>query len=81
MTKCRVRLSTHRKKIRKHNMELLNEQVNPKKAPLWLLSLVVVMPTFFAFLATSATNVALRHILRAHSVLQLMRQNGLLQAI
>ncbi len=43
-------------------MELLNEQVNPKKAPLWLLSLVVVMPTFFAFLATSATNVALPHI-------------------
>lgn len=34
----------------------------PKKAPLWLLSLVVVMPTFFAFLATSAANVALLHI-------------------
>ena len=43
-------------------MELLSDEINPKKAPLWLLSLVVVMPTFFAFLATSATNVALPHI-------------------
>lgn len=43
-------------------MELTEQQINPKKAPLWLLSLVVVMPTFFAFLATSATNVALPHI-------------------
>ena len=34
---------------------------NPK-APLWLLSLVVTLPTFFAFLATSAANVALLHI-------------------
>jgi len=33
-----------------------------KSTPLWLLSLVVTMPTFFAFLATSATNVALPHI-------------------
>ena len=33
-----------------------------EKAPLWLLSLVVTLPTFFAFLATSATNVALLHI-------------------
>ena len=36
--------------------------INPKKAPLWLLSLVVVMPTFFAFLATSSSNAALMHI-------------------
>lgn len=36
--------------------------VNTRKAPLWLMSLVVTMPTFFAFLATSATNVALLHI-------------------
>ena len=34
----------------------------PRKSPLWLLSLVVALPTFFAFLATSATNVALLHI-------------------
>lgn len=33
-----------------------------RKTPLWMLSLVVTMPTFFAFLATSATNVALPHI-------------------
>ena len=43
-------------------MEILEEQINPKKAPLWLLSLVVVMPTFFAFLATSSSNAALMHI-------------------
>ena len=43
-------------------MELFEEQINPKKAPLWLLSLVVVMPTFFAFLATSSSNAALMHI-------------------
>ncbi len=43
-------------------MEILNKEINPGKAPLWLLSLVVTMPTFFAFLATSATNVALPHI-------------------
>ncbi len=36
--------------------------VSTRKAPLWLMSLVVTMPTFFAFLATSATNVALLHI-------------------
>lgn len=33
-----------------------------KQIPLWLMSLIVTMPTFFAFLATSATNVALPHI-------------------
>ncbi|MDD3237410.1 MAG: DHA2 family efflux MFS transporter permease subunit [Candidatus Gastranaerophilales bacterium] len=33
-----------------------------KSTPLWLISLIVTMPTFFAFLATSATNVALPHI-------------------
>lgn len=33
-----------------------------RKTPLWLMSLIVTMPTFFAFLATSATNVALPHI-------------------
>ncbi len=33
-----------------------------KKTPLWLLSFIVTLPTFFAFLATSATNVALPHI-------------------
>jgi len=38
------------------------KEIDPQKAPLWLLSLVVTMPTFFAFLATSATNVALPHI-------------------
>ena len=43
-------------------MDILEEQINPKKAPLWLLSLVVVMPTFFAFLATSSSNSALMHI-------------------
>lgn len=43
-------------------MEVLNETINPRKVPLWLLALVVTMPTFFAFLATSATNVALPHI-------------------
>lgn len=41
---------------------MLNETINPKKVPLWLLALVVSTPTFFAFLATSATNVALPHI-------------------
>lgn len=35
---------------------------NERKTPLWLFSLIVTMPTFFAFLATSATNVALPHI-------------------
>lgn len=35
---------------------------NKKHTPLWLLSLIVTFPTFFAFLATSATNVALPHI-------------------
>ena len=43
-------------------MEILNEEINPRKVPLWLLALVVTLPTFFAFLATSATNVALPHI-------------------
>ena len=43
-------------------MKLLEEEITQRKAPLWLLSLVVAMPTFFAFLATSATNVALPHI-------------------
>jgi MFS transporter, DHA2 family, multidrug resistance protein len=33
-----------------------------KKTPLWLMSFIVTLPTFFAFLATSATNVALPHI-------------------
>ncbi len=33
-----------------------------KNTPLWLLSFIVILPTFFAFLATSATNVALPHI-------------------
>lgn len=33
-----------------------------KKAPLWLIAFAVTLPTFFAFLATSATNVALPHI-------------------
>ena len=33
-----------------------------RKAPLWLLAFVISLPTFFAFLATSATNVALPHI-------------------
>ena len=40
----------------------LHEKIIPKNVPLWLLALVVTMPTFFAFLATSATNVALPHI-------------------
>ena len=43
-------------------MEILEEKINPKKSPLWLLSLIVVMPTFFAFLATSSSNAALMHI-------------------
>ena len=43
-------------------MDILNEEISPKKAPLWLLAFVVTLPTFFAFLATSATNVALPHI-------------------
>ena len=43
-------------------MEVLEKEIDPQKAPLWLLSIVVTMPTFFAFLATSATNVALPHI-------------------
>lgn len=33
-----------------------------RKTPLWLMALIVTIPTFFAFLATSATNVALPHI-------------------
>jgi DHA2 family multidrug resistance protein len=37
-------------------------EITPRKTPLWLLALVVTMPTFFAFLATSATNVALPNI-------------------
>jgi len=40
----------------------MENSVNIRKSPLWLLALVVTMPTFFAFLATSATNVALLHI-------------------
>lgn len=40
----------------------MENSVNTRKSPLWLLALVVTMPTFFAFLATSATNVALLHI-------------------
>ena len=43
-------------------MKRVNNTTKLSKSPLWLLSLVVVMPTFFAFLATSATNVALPHI-------------------
>lgn len=43
-------------------MNKLDEVIDVKKTPLWLLALVVTMPTFFAFLATSATNVALPHI-------------------
>ncbi len=39
-----------------------NTVANTRKSPLWLLALVVSLPTFFAFLATSATNVALLHI-------------------
>ena len=39
-----------------------DKTINPQKAPLWLLSLVVVMPTFFAFLATISSNSALMHI-------------------
>ncbi|MCD8378311.1 MAG: DHA2 family efflux MFS transporter permease subunit [Candidatus Gastranaerophilales bacterium] len=42
--------------------ELIEENNSSRKAPLWLLSIVITMPTFFAFLATSATNVALPHI-------------------
>lgn len=38
------------------------ENTQERKTPLWLMSLIVTMPTFFAFLATSATNVALPHI-------------------
>ena len=41
---------------------MTDKTINPQKAPLWLLSLVVVMPTFFAFLATSSSNAALMHI-------------------
>lgn len=41
---------------------IVKEKVQEKKAPLWLVSLAVTLPTFFAFLATSATNVALPHI-------------------
>ncbi len=41
---------------------MIEETNCTKKTPLWLISLVVTLPTFFAFLATSATNVALSHI-------------------
>ncbi|MCD7878902.1 MAG: DHA2 family efflux MFS transporter permease subunit [Candidatus Gastranaerophilales bacterium] len=40
----------------------MEQSLNERKTPLWLLSFVVTLPTFFAFLATSATNVALPHI-------------------
>ncbi|MCD7740213.1 MAG: DHA2 family efflux MFS transporter permease subunit [Candidatus Gastranaerophilales bacterium] len=40
----------------------MEQNISEKRAPLWLLSFVVTLPTFFAFLATSATNVALPHI-------------------
>jgi len=43
-------------------VELLKGEIEIKKAPLWLLSLVVTVPTFFAFLATSSSNAALMHI-------------------
>ena len=33
-----------------------------RKFPLWLISVTVILPTFFAMLATSATNVALPHM-------------------
>ena len=34
----------------------------PQKAPLWLISISILVPTAFAMLATSATNVAIPHI-------------------
>ncbi len=40
----------------------MEQNTAEKKTPLWLLSFIVTLPTFFAFLATSATNVALPHI-------------------
>src|SRR5574344_1881780 len=43
-------------------MSSAEETNTSKKTPLWLLSFVVTLPTFFAFLATSATIVALPHI-------------------
>ena len=43
-------------------MNVVVENIQERKTPLWLMSLIVTMPTFFAFLATSATNVALPHI-------------------
>ena len=43
-------------------MNAIATKQQEKKTPLWLMSLIVTMPTFFAFLATSATNVALPHI-------------------
>ena len=43
-------------------MNAIATKQQEKKTPLWLMSLIVTMPTFFAFLATSARNVALPHI-------------------
>ncbi|MCD7779761.1 MAG: DHA2 family efflux MFS transporter permease subunit [Candidatus Gastranaerophilales bacterium] len=40
----------------------MEQAAEERKTPLWLLSIIVTLPTFFAFLATSATNVALPHI-------------------
>lgn len=47
-----IKIDTFANKIFKGTVDSI------QKAPLWLMSLIVTMPTFFAFLATSATNVA-----------------------
>ncbi len=43
----------------------MTQTVSPqeqRRFPLWLISVTVILPTFFAMLATSATNVALPHM-------------------
>jgi len=39
-----------------------NKILPERKFPLWLIALSIILPTFFAMLATSATNVALPHM-------------------
>ena len=41
---------------------MAGETITAKKPPLWLISISILIPTAFAMLATSATNVAIPHI-------------------
>ena len=43
-------------------MSVNSVTVKPKETPLWLIAFTILLPTSFAMLATSATNVAIPHI-------------------